>query len=470
MSDEVSRGATLLAVGAVHFLIPFMMSGVGVALPVIGRDLGASALQLGLVETAYVTSAAVFLLAMGRLGDIHGRRRIFLWGLVVFTAVGALLGRVSSIEAFIGLRFLQGMGGAMISATGMAIVVAVFPPEERGRAVGIAVACVYLGISCGPLLGGALVAAMGWRSLFYLCVVLGAAAAVLVAGKLRGEWAEARGEPFDWRGSLIYAAALLLLIGGASTLDRSAWSWAAVGAGLGSLGWFARWEARADHPVLDVRLLRTNRRFTLSNLSALLNYAGTFGVTFFLSLYLQYVKGLSPRGAGAVLLVQPLAQAVLSPLCGRLADRYPAERVATAGMALCAVGLGVATTIGADTSLGVLLAMLAFLGTGFALFSSPNTSAIMGSVPPRLYGVASGLVSTMRTLGMMTSMTLITVILSVNMGGHAVTAATQPAFLASMRTALFGFCLLCAVGVALSLGRWGLAGRAAPAPETERAA
>ncbi len=439
--------------GVVHFLMPFMMSAVGVALPAIGRELDASALQLGLVETAYVTSAAVFLLAMGRLGDIHGRRRVFQTGLALFTAVAGVLSLASSIEAVLALRFLQGLGGAMVNATGLAIVVAVFPPEDRGRALGITIACVYLGISCGPFLGGLLVTALGWRSLFHASFGLGVVAFSVVAWKLRGEWADARGEPFDWLGSLLYGTSILLLVTGASNLGRGGWAWALGAAGLLGLALFLARSARVPYPVLDVRLLRTNRLFALSNLSALLNYAGTFGVTFYLSLYLQYVRGMTPREAGAMLFLQPLTQAVLSPACGRLADRYPAERVATAGMALCAAGLGVATAVTATTPLWVLLPMLGLLGTGFALFSSPNTSAIMGSVPPRHYGLASGMVATMRALGMMTSMTVITVTFSVFMGGHPVTPATQPAFLLSMRAGLVALCALCVAGVLLSWAR-----------------
>jgi len=430
-----------------------MMSAVGVALPAVGRDLKASALQLGLVETAYVLSASIFLLAMGRMGDIHGRRRVFQWGIAVFTVMGGILSQVGSIEAMIGFRFLQGMGGAMIAATGMAIVVAVFPPHERGKALGISVAAVYAGISCGPFIGGFLVTALGWRSLFYLCIPLGLATFAVVAWQLRGEWADARGEPFDWGGSTVYAVALLLLLAGAANVNRGGWSCALVLAGLVGLVAFVAVELRTPYPVLDMRLLRDNRVFALSNLAALLNYAATFGVTFFLSLYLQYVKGMTPHQAGTLLVLQPLTQALLSPFCGRLADRYPAARVATVGMTLCALGLGVAATLSAATSLVLVAAMLLLLGTGFALFSSPNTSVIMGSVAPRYLGVASGLGATMRTLGMLTSMTIITVVFSVHMKGQAVTAATQPAFLLSLRTALITFGGLCGVGIACSLGR-----------------
>ncbi len=453
MTQPVSRTATLVVVCTAHFLMPFMMSAVGVALPAIGRDFAASARQLGLVETTYVLSASIFLLAMGRLGDIRGRRRVFQTGVAIFTLAGGLLSQSWSIASMIGFRFLQGMGGSMVMATSLAIVVSVFPREERGKALGIAVASVYAGISCGPALGGALVTALGWRSLFYLSVPLGIITFLVTWRKLRGEWAEAAGEPFDWKGSLLYAGAILLLILGASQLDRGGWAWGLLGLGAAGLGLFVAFEARSPFPILDIGLLTGNRVFALSSLAALFNYAATFGVTFFMSLYLQYVKGLSPHQAGLVLILQPVTQALFSPLCGRLSDRYPAAWVATAGMTLCVAGLGVAATVDAASSLGAILLMLAFLGLGFALFSSPNMSVILGSVPPRYLGVAAGLASSMRTLGMMASMTVITIVFSMLMGGHPVTAATQPAFLASMHTALLVFSALCTVGILCSLGR-----------------
>jgi EmrB/QacA subfamily drug resistance transporter len=450
---SVSRSATLLVVCAAHFLMPFMMSAVGVALPAIGREFNATALQLGLVETTYVLSASIFLLAMGRLGDIHGRRRVFQYGVVIFTLAGGSISLAWSIETLLALRFLQGMGGAMVMATTLAMLTSVFPANERGKALGIATATVYAGISCGPFFGGLLVTGFGWRWIFYLCVPLGITTFLITLTKLRGEWADARGEPFDWRGSLIYAAALLLLIGGAAHLDRGPWAWLMAAAGLAGLGLFLAFEARTPYPILNITLLRDNRVFALSNLAALCNYAATFGVTFFLSLYLQYVKGLSAREAGTILIIQPVVQALLSPWCGRLADRYPAARVATIGMALCVAGLAVAATLTAAAPLAMVMAMLALLGTGFALFSSPNASVIMGSVAPRHLGVASGLNSSMRTLGMMTSMSIITVTFAVLMAGEPVTRATQPQFLLSMRTALLVFCGLCSIGICCSAAR-----------------
>ncbi len=433
--------------------MPFMMSAVGIALPAIGQEFSASALQLGLVETSYVLSASIFLLAMGRFGDIHGRRKVFQVGLLIFSAFGGLISQAGSIESVIILRFLQGMGGAMVMATTMAIVVSVFPPAERGKALGISIASIYAGISCGPFFGGLLVTALGWRSIFYIVIPLGLLTYAVVRIKMHEDWAEAKGEPFDWRGALIYAPSILLLVTGVSNLNQGWWAWGLLLLANLGLALFVNLETRTDYPLLNVRLLRENRVFALSNLAALFNYAATFGVTFFLSLYLQYVKGISPHQAGSLLIVQPIVQTIFSPLCGRLSDRFSPALIATSGMILCAVGLALAASLSATSPLPLVFLLLILLGAGFALFSSPNVSMIMGSVAPRHLGVASGLNSTMRTLGMMTSMMIITLIFSMLMQGQPVTLETQPAFLTSMRLSLLVFCGLCVIGIGCSLGR-----------------
>jgi MFS family permease len=452
-NGTTSRSAVLFSVCMAHFLMPFMMSAVGIALPAMGREFSASALQLGLVETSYVLSASIFLLAMGRFGDIHGRRLIFQTGLLVFTIFGGLISQAWSIEAVIALRFLQGMGGAMVMATTMAIVVSVFPPAERGKALGIAIASVYAGISCGPFVGGLLVTSLGWRSIFYIVIPLGLLTYIVVRTKLFEDWAEAKGEPFDWRGACAYAVSILLLISGVSNLNQGWWAWGLLLLANLGLGLFVYLETNCQYPLLNIGLLRENRVFALSNLAALFNYSATFGVTFFLSLYLQYVKGMSPHQAGSLLIVQPIVQTLFSPLCGKLSDRVPAGLVATSGMGLCALGLGLTASLSASSPLSLVFLLLILLGAGFALFSSPNVSMIMGSVAPRYLGIASGLNSTMRTMGMLTSMTIITLIFSVLMHGQQVTLKTQPAFLNSMRLALLVFCGLCVIGIGCSLGR-----------------
>lgn len=193
--DTVSGAATLFVVSAVQFLTPFMLSAVGVALPSIGSEFSASAVQLGLVETVYILAFSLFLLPAGRMGDIYGRKRIFIIGILVFTLGTVLLSQAFTIESFIVFRFFQGSGGAMISGTSIAILSSVFPPANRGRAMGIIVGSVYLGLSAGPVLSGVIVTQLGWRWIFYFGVMLEILALTLTFLKLKGEWAEARGNP-----------------------------------------------------------------------------------------------------------------------------------------------------------------------------------------------------------------------------------------------------------------------------------
>jgi len=451
--DAVSGAVILFVVSAVQFLTPFMLSAVGVALPAIGREFSASAVQLGLVETFYIFAFSLFLIPAGRLGDIYGRKRIFTIGILVFTAGTALLPLAFTIDSFIVFRFFQGCGGAMISGTSVAILSSVFPPANRGRAMGIIVGCVYLGLSLGPVLSGFMVTHLGWRWIFYLGVLVELFCLSLTVLKLKGEWADARGKRFDFVGTLLYIISLFCLIYG--TLNQKEGDIYLAFTASGALGFliFLAFEHRCSSPILDVGLVIRNRVFAFSNLATLINYAASFGIAFFFSLYLIVVRGYSPQWAGWILIIQPVFQAALSPFFGRLADRISPAGLATCGMALCTLGLGLASQVHAGTAMPVIMGMLALMGVGFGLFSSPNTITVMGSVPPESYGIASSFLATMRTMGMLCSMTVITLVFKHIMGDRPVSAETQSSFLASMHLCMMIFCFLCAAGVFCSLVR-----------------
>jgi EmrB/QacA subfamily drug resistance transporter len=449
----VSGAATLFVVSAVQFLTPFMLSAVGVALPAIGREFSASAVQLGLVETVYIFAFSLFLIPAGRLGDIYGRKRIFTIGIVAFTAGTVLISLAFTIESFIVFRFFQGCGGAMISGTSVAILSSVFPPGKRGQAMGVIVGCVYLGLSLGPVLSGFMVTHLGWRWIFYLGVLVELFCLSLTVLKLKGEWAEARGERFDFVGTLLYMISLFCLIFG--TLNQEKGGIYIGFMASGALGFliFLAFEYRCSSPILDVRLVIRNRVFAFSNLATLINYAASFGIGFFFSLYLQVVRGYSPQRAGWILIIQPVFQSVLSPLFGRLADRVSPAGLATFGMALCTLSLGLASRFHAGTPMPVIMGMLALMGIGFSLFSSPNTTTVMGSVPPKSYGIASSFLATMRTMGMLCSMTIITLVFKHIMGDYPVSDKTQSSFLASMQICMMIFCFLCVACVFCSMVR-----------------
>ncbi|WP_448871724.1 MFS transporter [Desulfobulbus propionicus] len=458
--NSKSAAMVLLTVCIAQFMAPFMLTSIGVALPSLGRDLGASAMQIGLVEQTYVLSLAMFMLTFGRLGDIVGQRIIFLIGLVIFTALTFVLGYATSIWMVITLRFFQGLGAAIMLSGSMALVAAAFPPQQRARKIGLVSACTYVGLSVGPVVGGLVTLHFGWRQVFLMPVPIGVAAILVCLFGMREMARNASGERMDWAGSLVYALGIGCIMTGATHVQQVGLGVPLLLAGMVGLVLFLVMESRCSSPLLEVTLLSSNRFFTLSSLAALGNYAATFGIVFFMSLFLQYAKGLSARQAGFILLLQPLMQVVTSPLAGRLADRIEIAKLATAGMLISGVGLLLAAlTLEIHTPLWLVAMELMLIGAGFGLFITPNTTAIMDSVERRQYGVASGMIGAMRTLGMATSLTTITLVFSLFMGDQAVTDANLPRFLLSMKTALVVFSFFSCLGVILSLSR----GRRRPA-------
>ncbi|MHC1711394.1 MAG: MFS transporter [Solidesulfovibrio sp.] len=437
-----------------QYFIPVMVTAVAVILPSAGAELHASALELGLVEQVYVVAMAVSMLFFGRLGDIVGWRRLYILGFLAFSFTTGAIGLAPNIVALIVLRTLQGLAAATILSGSIALVALAYPPEVRGKKIGIIQAFTYGGLSTGPVIGGIVASTLGWRYVFWLFVPFGLLAALLCLTHLRAESAPSRREAIDWKGSLVYAASIAVLAAGASCVDKGFPGGMGITLGLVGLFYFGRLQSRTAQPLLDVTELIGNRTFALSCLAAMGNYASTFGLTFFMSLYLQYSTGLSPHYAGMILLAMPFMQMLTSPVVGRLSDRVAPIRLATLGMCVTCFGLAAATlTIGEHTPLGVIVLELLVIGAGYGIFITPNTVVIMGSVDRRRYGVASGMVGSMRTLGMVASMTTITIVLSLGMAGQAVTPQSMPAFLTCMHVGLGAFAVFSLLGIVSSSKR-----------------
>ena len=434
------------------FMGPFTVSSVNVALPAIQADFSADAVILSWVATSYLLAIAVFLVPFGKAADIYGRKKIFTWGLILYTFSSFLAVFSFSMKMLIAMRIIQGLGSAMFVTTGMAILTSVFAPAKRGRAIGIYVSAVYIGLSAGPFAGGFLVRYIGWRSIFAVVVPFGALSVFMTMRYLKGEWADARGEKLDLSGSLLYGLSILALVYGASLLPQSVAVYLIIG-GLAGLGVFIRIETRVRYPVFEVRLFRQNKLFTFSSLAALINYSATFALTFLLSLYLQYIKNIGPQYAGTILIAQPVVMAVFSPLAGRLSDRIEPRLIASAGMMMTAIGLFSFVFLGDDTATVLIVLTLAFLGFGFSLFSSPNMNAIMSAVERRYFGIASGTVATMRLLGQMTSMAITMVVFAIFIGREPISPSNYDQFLKSVQVAFLIFSSLCTIGIVFSMCR-----------------
>lgn len=448
---QVKRVALFITTLAA-FLSPFGISSVNIALPFIGQEFRMDAILLGWVNTAYLLATAMFLVPFGKVADIHGRKRMFTYGILTFTL--ASVGSAISVSAtmLICFRIVQGIGAAAIFCIGAAILTSLFPSRELGRVLGINVAAVYLGASAGPFLGGFLTQYLGWRSIFIVNVLLGSIIISLISWKLKGEWQEAVGEKFDLNGSIIFSLTLLLIMYGFSQLSTMLGVWLILPGCLGLLVFIKR-EMKVENPVLDINLFRNNRVFAFSNLAAFINYGATFAVTFLLSLYLQYIKKLAPENAGLILMSQPVIQTLFSPFSGKLSDRIEPGIVASIGMMMTALGLFLLAFVNEGTTLGFIVASLMLLGLGFALFSSPNTNAVMRSVENRQYGVASGTLGTMRATGMMFSMGITLLIFSIYIGKVQITPPYYSAFLGCMKLAFTFFAVLCLGGIVASFAR-----------------
>lgn len=438
--------AALLVVPLASFATPFLASSINVALPAIAAEYQLDAITLGWFNTAYFLSASVLMLPLSRLADILGRRRFFLIGVALLALSCFALPLADSGPRLIGLRLVQGVAGAFIFATSHAIMVSVAPPEKRGRAIGINITAVYVGMTCGPVIGGILTYQVGWRSLFYLSGLVSATALLLCARHVRGEWAEARGERFDILGSLLLIGGLgaLILASGGAGVSR-------VLVGLLLLSAFFLHQRRTPSPLLDLNLLTRNPGVAAATGSALALYCGTFGVGFLLSLYLQYARGLNPQQAGLVLLAQPVAQVFLAALAGRLSDSWQPRTLTTLGGGLCAAGVAVlAVTVGTAGTASVTLGLV-LLGAGIAFFSPPNANAALSAVPPRQVGVTGGLLQTMRLIGQMSSMGIVLLVFVMVLGSGADLAQTDPATLhTTLALAYWPFFALCALAALVS--------------------
>ena len=451
--NQISKTSALLVASLASFLTPFMGSSVNVAIPAISNEFAANAIILSWIPTAYLLSSAMFSIPMGRIADIYGMKKIFIYGIIIFTisSLGAAI--APSVYFLILSRVLQGIGSAMIFATSLAIITAVFPPKETGRAIGINITVVYIGLVLGPVLGGILTQYLGWRSIFYLMLPLSLLIIFITLWKLQGgEWAECHGEKFDLLGSVIYSLSLLLVLAGFSQISNEFGKLMLIGGIIGFII-FTLLELRVEHPVLQIKLFIKNRTFAFSNLATLISFTGTFAVVFLLSLYLQYIKGFDPRTTGLILASSTVFMALVSPTAGHLADRYDPRKLASLGMILTTIGLFIFIFLDKNTSIYQILLGLTIMGLGSGIFASPNTKAIMSSVNRKYFGVASATVSTMRLIGQTLSMGMVLFIFSIYLGAVTINPSNYPLLLISVQITFIIATILCFIAVFTSLAR-----------------
>jgi MFS family permease len=410
-----------------------------VVIPTIAAEFHMSNIVQNWVSIIFFLVVAVLSVPAGQISGKYGLKKVTIVSIILFLIISVANVFVTSSEQFLACRFILGISLAFINVTSMAMLVSAFNPQERGKALGITITGVYIGLSMSPVLGGVLNYQLGWRAVVLFGVPFLAIILLLLLFKIDEEWITFENIPIDFKGSIFYGIGMTLFIYGFTILNQlSGVLLTALGViFLIIFGWI---ELRQTHPVFDIRFFK-NRQFLSSNFASLCAYLATFAVTTILNYHLQYIKGFDSQTAGIILLTAPLFQVILAPIAGRLSDKHVPQILAALGMALGTVSLVLFSFLGENTSLEFLIVSMVIYGIGFGLFSPPNTNVIMSSVPPKDTSVASAAVATMRTVGQAMSLGILTLVFAFVMGDVPIVREYYPLLISSCQIT----CIICVV-------------------------
>lgn len=435
------------------FITTFMGSALNLSVPAIGEEFQSGAVAVGWVINGYILASAAMSVPFGRLADLTNRKYVLVIGIIIFSVSAGAIAFSGSFKVLIFMRILQGIGAAMIFSTNQAVLISAFPAEMRGKVLGYSIAATYTGLTAGPVIGGLLNQYLGWRSIFIFTFLIGIVVFSIATKKLPYSTAGNNGQSMDILGSLLYIATIISMMYGLSDFLMKPAARYLILIGVLLFLVFLYHESKAESPIIQIRLFRKNRSYLLSNIAALLNYGATFALGYLLSIYLQVIKGYGSQITGLILISQPLIMAVLSPYAGKLSDRISPFKLASFGMALCALGLFSFIFVSETYPLFLIIISLIVVGLGFAFFSSPNTNAVMACVEQKDYGVASSILATMRTIGHSFSMAVVTFIMAKQIGNVPFAEAETSLLISTMRIAFVVFTCLCAIGIFFSLKR-----------------
>ena len=457
---ESKKWAVLVITSLSAFMATLDGSIVNIALPPMATEMHVSISSVQWVVTSYLLTISVLLLVWGRLADMFGKKRIFASGYLMFAVGSALCSLSHSLPLLVGARVMQAVGASAMMSLSQGIVTGTFPSTERGRALGFVGAMVALGNLVGPSLGGVLVHAFGWPSIFIINVPIGAVGAVLAFLVIPEIGGSAAGQTYDFGGTWLFACLLLVLFPGLLLVQQGTLPvWAVLPTLAVSAGLFVLLIVRERHtaaPLINLELFHIPE-FSFGLTAAFLSFISINATLLFMPFYLQDLRGFSPLAAGLIISAYPITYAVMAPLSGWLSDRITYRPLTVGGMAAAGVALLLLATLRSDTPIPLVVAYLVLMGGGAAAFQSPNNSSVMGCVPRSQLGIAGGINALFRNLGMVTGTTLSVLIfafrakLSINsLSGSQFSAR---AFLAGL-SAIFLFNAACSFGsMLLSLTR-----------------
>ena len=450
------RWYVLATVAIGTFMATLDSSIVNVALPTISSQLNSDLSTLQWVVTAYLLTITSLLPVFGRLADLFGRKKVFGLGFLVFIFGSALCGLAENIWFLVATRVLQAIGAAMLMSNSAAIITAIFPPKERGKALGLTGTVVALGSLTGPALGGILIGLAGWRSIFYINIpigLIGFAAVLLILPK---DVPSNDKESFDFLGASSFTLGMILVLLGITNGEE--WGWSSfpillsLVLGIASLLLFVLTERKVKHPMIDLSLFR-NRPFLIGNLSGGLSFTAMFANNMILPFYLQGILHYKPAQVGMLLMVFPIVMAIVAPISGNASDKFGPLVLTTSGLVITGLGLLYFSTLSATANFYHILPGSILTGLGAGMFQSPNNSSVMSSVPPQKLGVAGGINSLVRNLGMVAGIAW-SVSLFESLGGVSMPTSSEiPMFMSAYHYVMLVAMVIAFVAAGISLNR-----------------
>ncbi|GEA19523.1 MFS transporter [Moorella sp. E306M] len=452
------RWLILFAVMTAGIMGPIDGSVVNVALPTISRVFNADLNTVGWVAMAYLLVLGSLILTYGRLGDMYGFRRVLLMGIAIFTVASGICALAPNIWVLIAFRAIQAIGAGMFMAMGPAIITSVFPPYERGRALGTNGMIIATGLAVGPTLGGLLVTVAGWQAIFTINIPIGILSYILCRQVVPAT-KDLQPQRFDLTGAALGFSSLSAFLLAGSYGEE--WGWTSpvtLLLGLVFLAgtWaFIRWERRVEQPMLDLTLFH-NKVFTAANFAALMNFMSQYAVIFLIPFYLQQVLNYSPGQAGLILTASPLVTLLIAPVSGALSDRVGTRRLAFTGQSIVSMTLFLMAGLKVTSQALDIIWRLCLFGLGTGIFQSPNNSAVMGSVPRHRLGIGSGVLATVRNVGMVLGIAVSSGVFTWQRAAKLAVlgpAGATQAFMAGLKTAFLVGACLSAAGALASLVR-----------------
>ena len=443
-----SKDMLVLVIAAlIQFITSFIGSMIQVAIPLMSSDLNLTIELANWISISYMIALIAVSIPLSRVISKYGVKRFTIIGVIVLS-IGLIMSAIASDVYFLLFsRVIQGIGTAFINVASMALIVSAVPPETRGQALGLNIAGVYIGLSSAPVIGGFVIYYLGWQSVFYVMLPF-LIFATYLCYSLDEEWRMYEGS-IDKLGSIIYMVGILLFAYGFTIINRGFGQLLFI-VGLALLIVFAYIELRIDNPVFEVRLFK-NVRFSSSNLASLISYLATFVITYIVTYHFQYIMGLDSQMSGLLLIVTPVMMAILAPVSGRISDKIDPQKLAAIGMGFVTVAILILCFLNESTPLYLIIIAMFLQGIGYGLFSTPNTNAIMSSVPKEETGTASASLAAMRVIGQTLSMGLLTVIFAYIMGSVPILPEYYPLLMESSRISCIISAVLCVIAVCASL-------------------